>query len=69
MTISDFSIQKEIKKVRAEYRRKLRELRRREKESLARLYVAYYLAEGEEERAAIEKQILKILENERKDTQ
>ncbi|MBR1976162.1 MAG: hypothetical protein IJ947_04425 [Phascolarctobacterium sp.] len=69
MTISDFSIQKEIKKVRAEYRRKLQELRRREKESLARLYATYYLAEGEEERAAIEKQILKILENERKDTQ
>ena len=59
----------DLEKVQTKYRRKLRELRRREKESLARLYVAYYLAEGEEERAAIEKQILKILENERKDTQ
>ena len=67
MIISDYNIQEEIKKVRAEYRRKLRELRQREKEALARLYATYYLAEGEEERAAIEKQILKILENERKD--
>ena len=69
MTTLVFDFQKELKKVRDEYRRKLRELRQREKESLARLYAAYYLAEGEEERAAIEKQILKILDNERKDTQ
>ena len=67
MIISDYNIQEEIKKVRAEYRRKLQELRRREKEALSKLYAAYYFAD-EEERAAIEKQILKILENERKDT-
>lgn len=56
----------DVKKVRAEYRRKLRELRQREKEALARLYVAYYFAEGEEERATIEAKILAILDDQRK---
>lgn len=65
MTTLDFSIQKEMKKVRAEYRRKLRELRQREKEALARLYAAYYFAEDEEERTAIEAKILAILEDKR----
>lgn len=55
----------DVKKVRTEYRRKLRELRQREKEALARLYDAYYFAADEEESAVIEKQILKILKNER----
>lgn len=65
MIISDYNIQEEIKKVRAEYRRKLRELRQREKEALSNLYAAYYFAEDEEERAAIEAKILAILEDKR----
>lgn len=68
MTSLDCSIKEKIKKARAEYRRKLRELRQREKEALAKLYADYYFAVDVEERAAIEIQILKILEHERKDT-
>ena len=60
-----FDYKKEAKKVRAEYRRKLRELRQQQKKALANLYAAYYFAEGEE-RAAIEAKILAILDNERK---
>ncbi len=56
----------DVKKARAEYRRKLRELRQQEKKALSKLYEAYYFAEDEEERAEIEIQILKILEHERK---
>ena len=67
MTTLVCDIEKEVKKVRAEYRRKLRELRQRQKEALANLYAAYYFAVDEEERAAIEAKILAILENERKD--
>ena len=56
----------DIEKVRAEYRRKLRELRQRKKEALSNLYAAYYFAEDEEERAAIEAKILAILNEQRK---
>ena len=66
MIISDYNIQEEIKKVRAEYRQKLRELRQREKEALAKLYADYYFAVDEEERAAIEAKILAILNEQRK---
>ena len=66
MTTLVFSVQKEMQKVRAEYRRKLRELRQREKEALSNLYAAYYFAEDEEERAAIEAKILAILNEQRK---
>lgn len=67
MTTLDFSIQKEIQKVRAEYQRKLQELRQRQKDALSKLYAAYYFAEDEEECAAIEAKILAILNNERMD--
>jgi len=63
MTSLDCSIKEKIKKVRAEYRRKLRELRQREKEALAKLYADYYFAVDEEERADIEAKILAILED------
>lgn len=53
----------DVKRIRAEYRRKLHELRRREKEALSKLYEAYYFAENEEERTAIEAKILAILED------
>lgn len=66
MTISDYNIQEEIKKVRAEYRRKLRELRQRKKEALAKLYADYYFAVDGEERATIEAKILAILDDQRK---
>ncbi len=56
-------------KVTADYRQKLRELRKMRKEALARLYEAYYLEKDESQRALISTQIEKILENERKDTQ
>lgn len=56
----------DIEKVRAEYQRKLQELRRREKEVLSKLYAAYYFAVDEEERTAIETKILEILEDERR---
>ncbi|MBQ3540157.1 MAG: hypothetical protein IKK97_02080 [Phascolarctobacterium sp.] len=65
MTSLDCSIKEKIKKVRAEYRRKLRELRQRQKEALSKLYEAYYFAVEEEERAAIEAKILAILEDKR----
>ncbi|MBQ8691366.1 MAG: hypothetical protein IJ516_06070 [Phascolarctobacterium sp.] len=55
----------DIEKVRAEYLRKLRELRQREKEALSNLYAAYYFAVDEDERVAIETKILAILEAER----
>ena len=55
----------DVQKVRAEYRRKLQELRRREKEALSKLYAAYYFAEDEGERVAIEAKILAILEDKR----
>lgn len=55
----------DIEKVCAEYRRKLKELRQREKKALSKLYEAYYFAVNEEERAAIKAKILAILENER----
>lgn len=55
----------DIEKVRAEYQRKLRELRQREKEALSNLYAAYYFAD-EEERATIEAKILAILDDQRK---
>jgi len=63
MTSLDCSTKEKIKKVRAEYRRKLRELRQREKEALAKLYADYYFAVDEEERADIEAKILAILED------
>ena len=66
MTSLDCSIKEKIKKVRAEYRRKLRELRQRQKEALSKLYEAYYFAVDEEERAAIEAKILAILNEQRK---
>ncbi len=66
MTTLVFDYQKELKKVRAEYRRKLRELRQRQKEALSNLYAAYYFAENEEERAVIEAKILEILDDQRK---
>ncbi|MBQ9763696.1 MAG: hypothetical protein IJV92_05015 [Phascolarctobacterium sp.] len=53
----------DIEKARAEYLRKLRELRQREKEALAKLYADYYFAVDVEERAAIEAKILVILED------
>ena len=56
----------DIEKARAEYRRKLRELRQREKEALAKLYADYYFAVDVEERAAIEAKILAILNEQRK---
>ena len=56
----------DLKKVRADYRRKLRELRQREKKALSKLYEAYYFAEDEEERAPIEAKILAILDDQRK---
>lgn len=67
MTTLVFDYEKEIQKVRAEYQRKLQELRQRQKDALSKLYAAYYFAEDEEERAAIETKILAILKNERKD--
>lgn len=66
MIVFPSDIEDEVKKVRAEYRRKLRELRQREKEALSTLYAAYYFAVGEEERAAIEYKILAILDDQRK---
>ena len=63
MTTLVCDVEKEVKKVRAEYRRKLRELRQRQKEALANLYAAYYFAVDEEERATIEAKILAILED------
>ena len=66
MTTLVCDVEKEVKKVRAEYRRKLRELRQRQKKELSNLYASYYFSENEEERAAIEAKILAIL-NERKD--
>ena len=65
MTTLVFDFQKELKKVRAEYRRKLRELRKQHKKALANLYAAYYFAENEEERAAIKAKLLAILEDKR----
>lgn len=56
----------DIEKARAEYRRKLQELRQREKKALSKLYEAYYFAVEEEERTAIEVKILEILEDERR---
>ncbi len=56
----------DVKKARAEYRRKLRELRQREKKALSNLYADYYFAMDEEERAAIETKILTILNEQRK---
>lgn len=67
MTTLVFDYQKEAKKVRAEYQRKLRELRQRQKEALSNLYAAYYFAENEEERATIEAKILAILDDQRKE--
>lgn len=66
MTIWVFNPAKEQQKLREEYRRKLQELRKREKAALSQLYAAYYLAD-EAERTEIEMQILKILDAERND--
>jgi len=55
-------------KVTADYRQKLRELRKMRKETLAKLYEAHYFEKDESQRALISVQIEKILENERKDT-
>ena len=55
-------------KVTADYRQKLRELRKMRKEALTKLYEAYDLEKDESQRALISVQIEKILENERKDT-
>lgn len=66
MIVFPSDIEAGVKKVRAEYLRKLRELRQREKEALSNLYAAYYFAEDEEERADIEAKILAILDNKRK---
>lgn len=55
-------------KVTADYRQKLRELRKMRKEALTKLYEAYYLEKDESQRAYISTQIEKILDNERKDT-
>lgn len=54
-------------KVTADYRQKLRELRKMRKEALTKLYEAYYKEQDESQRALISVQIEKILENERKD--
>ena len=54
-------------KIKADYRRKLRELRKMRKEALAKLYEAYYGEKDESQREAISLQIAKILENERRD--
>ena len=54
-------------KVTADYRQKLRELRKMRKEALGKLYEAYYHEKDEGQRALISTQIEKILENERKD--
>ena len=54
-------------KVTADYRQKLRELRKMRKEALTKLYEAYYKEKDESQRALISVQIEKILENERKD--
>lgn len=54
-------------KVTADYRKKLRELRKMRKEALAKLYEAYYLEKDESQRALISTQIEKILDNERND--
>ena len=54
-------------KVTADYRQKLRELRKMRKEALTKLYEAYYLEKDESQRAYISTQIEKILDNERKD--
>lgn len=54
-------------KVTADYRQKLRELRKMRKEALTKLYETYYLEKDENQRALISVQIEKILENERKD--
>ncbi|MBQ8691391.1 MAG: hypothetical protein IJ516_06200 [Phascolarctobacterium sp.] len=54
-------------KVTADYRQKLRELRKMRKEALTKLYEAYYNEKDENQRAFISTQIEKILENERKD--
>ncbi|MBQ3540158.1 MAG: hypothetical protein IKK97_02075 [Phascolarctobacterium sp.] len=54
-------------KVTADYRQKLRELRKMRKEALTKLYEAYYLEKDENQRTLISTQIEKILENERKD--
>ena len=55
-------------KVTADYRQKLRALRKMRKEALTKLYEAYYLEKDESQRAYISTQIEKILDNERKDT-
>lgn len=55
-------------KVTADYRQKLRELRKMRKEALTKLYEAYYKEKDESQRAFISTQIEKIHENERKDT-
>ena len=54
-------------KVTADYRQKLRELRKMRKEALTKLYEVYYKEKDESQRALISVQIEKILENERKD--
>lgn len=54
-------------KVTADYRQKLRELRKMRKEALTKLYETYYNEKDENQRAFISTQIEKILENERKD--